>query len=95
MKQYSTVVAKDLSFTYVKRYIYDNKGYTFMTYKDWENIHFISKQGEWCIYTKNNELIKNVPLEAIQCQDKRGWMIVKPSYFTLNDLDDYLDWDNM
>ena len=28
MKQYSSVVARDLSFTYAKRYIEDNKGYT-------------------------------------------------------------------
>ena len=34
-------------------------------------------------------------LEAVQKQDERGWIIVKPSYFTLNDLDDFLDWDNM
>ena len=95
MKQYSTVVAKDLSFTYVKCYIYDNKGYTFMTYKDWENVHFISKQGEWCIYTKNNELIKNVPLEAIQCQDKRGWMIVKIKENVVEDIIDLLDEDNL
>ena len=95
MKQYSSVVAKDLSFTYAKRYIEDNKGYTFISRPEWEGIHFISKQGEWCIYTKSGELIVDVPLEAVQKQNERGWMIVKPSYFTLNDLDDYLDWDNM
>lgn len=95
MKQYSTVVAKDLSFTYVKRYIYDNKGYTFMTYKDWEGFYFVDIKGRLCTYTKNGEIIVDVPLKAVQKQNERGWMIVKPSYFTLNDLDDFLDWDNM
>ena len=46
-------------------------------------------------YTKNGEVIVDLPLEAVQKQDERGWIIVKPSYFTLNDLDDFLDWDNM
>ena len=95
MKQYSSVVARDLSFTYAKRYIEDNKGYTFISRPEWEGFHFIDIKGRWCTYTKNGEVIVDVPLEAVQKQDERGWMIVKPSYFTLNDLDDYLDWDNM
>ena len=95
MKQYSSVVARDLSFTYAKRYIEDNKGYTFISRPEWDGFHFISKDGLWCIYTKEGKLLVDIPLEAIQKQNERGWMIVKPSYFTLNDLDDFLDWDNM
>ena len=95
MKQYSSVVARDLSFTYAKRYIEDNKGYTFISRPEWEGVLFISKQGEWCIYTKNNELIKNVPLEAIQCQDKRGWIIVKIKEDVVDDIIDLLDEDNL
>ena len=91
MKQYSSVVARDLSFTYAKRYIEDNKGYTFISRPEWDGFHFISKDGLWCIYTKEGKLLVNVPLEVVQKQNERGWMIVKPSYFTLNDLDDYLD----
>ena len=37
----------------------------------------------------------DVPLQAVQKQSEKDWMVVKPSYFTLNDLDDLLDWDNM
>ena len=95
MKQYSSVIARDLSFTYAKRYIEDNKGYTFISRPEWDGFHFISKDGLWCIYTKEGKLLVDVPLEVVQKQNERGWMIVKPSYFTLNDLDDYLDWDNM
>ena len=95
MKQYSSVVAKDLSFTYAKRYIEDNKGYTFISRPEWEGIHFISKQGEWCIYTKNNELIKNVPLKAIQFQDKKGWMVVKIREDIIDDIIDLLDEDKL
>ena len=95
MKQYNSIIAKDLSFTYAKRYIEDNKGYTFISRPEWEGFYFIDIKGRWCTYTKNGKIVVDVPLEAVQKQDERGWMIVKPSYFTLNDLDDYLDWDNM
>ena len=53
MKQYSSVVARDLSFTYAKRYIEDNKGYTFISRPEWEGFHFSDIKGRWCTYTKS------------------------------------------
>ena len=92
MKQYSSVVAKDLSFTYAKRYIEDNKGYTFISRPEWKGIHFISKQGEWCIYTKNGEVIVDLPLEAVQMPvippDIRPMIQLDGGRFATSDLND-------
>ena len=95
MKQYSSVVARDLSFTYAKRYIEDNKGYTFISRPEWEGFHFIDIKGRWCTYTKNGEGRVDVPLEAVQKQDERGWMIVKIREDVIDDIIDLLDEDNL
>ena len=95
MKQYSSVIARDLSFTYAKRYIEDNKGYTFISRPEWEGFHFISKDGLWCIYTKEGKLLVDVPLEVVQKQNERGWMIVKIKEDIIEDIIDLLDEDNL
>lgn len=95
MKMYDIIVARNLSFSYAKRYIEEHRGYTFISRPEWDGFHFIDKDGRWCIYTKEGKVMTDVPLQAVQKQGEKDWMIVKPSYFTLNDLDDLLDWDNM
>ncbi len=84
MKLYDAVITRGLSFRFVKSVGAVNKGHKFFTRDGWEGFHFYNEDGVYCILTKEEELIKDVPMKFVQGQDQKDWMFVEPTKHALD-----------
>lgn len=91
MKLYNAVITKKLSFGFANSVASMNRENKYFTREGWEGIHFYNVKGEFCILTKEEELLVDVPKKFIKGQEQKDWMFVEPTKHAL-DLIRELSW---
>ena len=84
MKLYDVVITKKLSFKFVNSVASMNRESKYFTREGWGGIYFYNDKGEFCILTKEEELLVDVPKKFIQGQDQKDWMFVEPTKHALD-----------
>ena len=89
MRLYNAVITKKLSFGFANSVASMNRENKYFTREGWEGIYFYNVKGEFCILTKEEELLVDVPKKFIKGQE--DWMFVEPTKHAL-DLIRELSW---
>lgn len=74
MKFWEQIISKNVSYDYALNYIKSYKGTSYITRPEWDGVHFISKNNEYCILLKTGEVL--IDESEVYDKDKNDWLIV-------------------
>lgn len=74
MKFWRRVIDSERSYESALNYIKTYPASSYITRPEWDGIHFISKDGSYCILLKNGEIL--IDESEVWSTDKNDWLVV-------------------